>query len=96
MKGTAAARPQPGNGGQNWLCLEILGEYRPRWRDCKHKLVLENILTSAGVDSLILMATENQIVANQLNSKKSTGPKTSEGKEAIKHNAFPCQPPTGR
>jgi len=34
------------------------------------------------------VATENQILANQLNSKKSTGPKTSEGKEAIKHNAL--------
>ncbi|MHC4351621.1 MAG: hypothetical protein ACYS0H_02775 [Planctomycetota bacterium] len=34
------------------------------------------------------MATKAQINANRLNAKKSTGPKTAEGKEAVAQNAF--------
>ena len=34
------------------------------------------------------MASDKQIVANQLNAKKSTGPRTSAGKRRVSKNAF--------
>ncbi|MGZ8687447.1 MAG: hypothetical protein ACXWZP_03375, partial [Gaiellaceae bacterium] len=34
------------------------------------------------------MASEAQIAANRLNAAKSTGPRTREGKEAVRYNAL--------
>lgn len=48
---------------------------------------LEIRVASVASGKFGFMATEKQIVANRLNSEKSTGPTTAEGKAAVRFNA---------
>jgi hypothetical protein len=43
---------------------------------------------SGANQEVFLMATEAQILANRLNAQKSTGPQTTEGKDAVSQNAL--------
>jgi hypothetical protein len=68
------------------LSIEVLGKYRPIWFYLSEKIHREshNWLRWLKND----MATIKQIDANRRNALKSTGPRTPEGKAAVRMNAL--------